>query len=219
MVNHAKSLHISTAIDEKTVATASIHRFLEEAVSSVKTMYTTIEHHILTDTPLKLIPATCPDNMNPKLLQHKRIRLELEASLATATRNASRNSGRQNNDQARNQQPPNQQGVPTLNGQPTDGSANHGGGRGNGGQDGNQGRGRRDQMCRGRGGRVPGVQIRRPNNELGSFYSGNLNAVSLMLRNCQYPICTNFIYVGKECTKSYGFCDKVHTSFDLLPTT
>ena len=42
MVKHAKSLHDVTVIENKTVATASIHRFLKEAVSSVKAMHTTI---------------------------------------------------------------------------------------------------------------------------------------------------------------------------------
>ena len=101
MVKYAKSLHVVTTIDNKTVATASIHCFLKEAVSSVKAMHTTIGHHILADTPLKIVPETCPDDMNPKLIQQKCMRLELEANLVAANRNSGRNSGRQNNDQAR----------------------------------------------------------------------------------------------------------------------
>ena len=142
------------------------------------------------------------------------MRLDLEANLAAANRNSGRNFGRQNNDQARNQPPPRQQAVPTLNCQPTDGSTTRGGGQGgNDGHDGGQGRG---QMGRGHGGCVPGVHICQPNHELGSFYLENLNAVNLMPTNGRYPICTDWINVGQECTKSYGTCDKVHAGFDRI---
>ena len=41
-----------------------------------------------------------------------------------------------------------------------------------------------------------------------------LNAVNLMPTNCRYPICIDWIYVGRECTKPYGTCNKVHDGFD-----
>jgi hypothetical protein len=37
-----------------------------------------------------------------------------------------------------------------------------------------------------------------------------------MPTNCSYPICPDFIYVGLECTKGYGTCDKIHASFDRI---
>ena len=37
-----------------------------------------------------------------------------------------------------------------------------------------------------------------------------------MPTNIQYPICTDWLFVGRKCTKGYSTCDKLHVGFDLI---
>ena len=60
------------------------------------------------------------------------------------------------------------------------------------------------------------VKICCANIEMGYLSSNNLTAVNLLPSNLSDPLCTDWFYVGHECTKEYGMCNEVHCNFDLI---
>ena len=198
-------------------------------VKNIAKLRQSLEEHIANDTPLDKVGSYVPESYHPALIEKKAMRIAAEQS-ATAAVN-SRNHQQANHHQRNQQQQPtgatdqsSSNGERGGAGRGYLGQGNEGrgyggrgptsSGRGSGGQSnggrGNPGRGR---AIGGRGGRGSG-NARVSGINLGSlFRNPTVSDNNLLPQGLSREYCSDWMYIGSECTKGYGQCSW-HTNID-----
>lgn len=203
------------------LALVSTHPYLR-ALDTFKRFKSRIQGLVSEDQCLTLIPTTCPDELNPRSIQHARAVRDAAAQRNANAYNGGGRGGGGRNDGGRG-------GGRGDNGRGDNGRGEGGrgagargvgrggdGGRGDGGRGAGRGGGRGGGRGAGRGSRHENLSREERGRMSGSFYARQGVTPSLPTNTSQ-PYCAPWMFKDLHCSAPYGTCDGMHFNFDAIP--